>query len=302
MLCHWYLGFILFCLGEFPEALKYLRRVTEVYNYEQHHEIFLQVRGSDAGIGAMAYESCCLWCLGYPDQALKRSQETLKLGLKSAHPFSLADAHTFAGCVLHSMRRDGINLEKEANALIQIADLSSLVGWRPIGFRFCGEALALQGKISESTELIQKGKEGMRSEEISIYVSGALATQVEGQLKEGLLEDARTNLDEAFAFIDETDERYWEAELYRLKGQLLNMDGEIAGAEACLNRAIEIARTQKAKSLELRAVMSLSEIWGHRGKKKLAYQMLFEIYNWFTEGFDTPDLLAAKELLGKLSQ
>ncbi len=302
MLCNWNIGYILFCLGEFPEALKYLRRVTEVYDYEQHHEILVQVRGSDGGIGAMAYECCCLWCLGYPDQALKRSEETLALGLKSGHPFSLADAHCFAGCMLHSMRRDAIRLEKEADALIQIADMSSLVGWRPTGMRYRGEALVLQGKINENTDLIQNGLEGMRTEEIAIYISGTIATQVEGQLKEGLLEDARTSLDEAFAFVDETDERYWEAELFRLKGELLFKDGDIAGAEACLNRAIEIARNQKAKSLELRAVMSLSEMWSQYGKKKQAYQMLSEIYDWFTEGFDTPDLLAAKKLIDSLSQ
>jgi adenylate cyclase len=281
--------------------LKYLHQVTKVYDYKQHHKILVQIRGSDAGIGAMAYETCCLWCLGYPDLALKRSQETLELGKRSAHPFSFADALCFAGCLFHSMRRDATGLAKAADELIQTADISSLVGWRPTGVRYCGEALVLQGKITESMELIQKGISGMRSEEIAIYISSTLATLVEGQIKKGLFEDARENLDEAFSFIDKTDERYWEAELFRLKGELLINDGDIAGAEACLNRAIEIARSQKAKSLELRAGMSLAQMWDKRGKKKQAHQLLGEIYNWFTEGFDTYDLLAAKALLEKLS-
>jgi len=302
MLCHWYLGFILFCLGEYQESLNYLRQVTKIYDCEKHHQLLVQLRGSDAGIGAMAYETCCLWCLGYPDQALKRSKETLELGRKVDHSFSQADAICFGGCLFHSMRRDAEGLSQEADALTKIADKGSLAGWLATGIRYRGEALVLQGNIKESTELIQNGVAGMRSENIAIYFSGTFATLVEGQLKKGLLEEARESLDEAFAFVNETDERYWEAELFRLKSELLFIDGEISGAEACLHKAIEIARKQKAKSLELRAVMSLSKMWKDKqGKRAKAYQMLNEIYNWFTEGFTTPDLIEAKELLNDLS-
>ena len=110
-----------------------------------------------------------------------------------------------------------------------------------------------------------------------------------------------STLDEAFEFVDETDERYWEAELFRLKGELLFKDGEISGAEACLLRAIEITRKQSAKSLELRAAMSLGRLWGEQGKRAKAKKLLGEIYNWFTEGFDTPDLIEAKTLLENLT-
>jgi DNA-binding SARP family transcriptional activator/Cdc6-like AAA superfamily ATPase len=301
MLCHWYLGFILLCLGEYPESLRHLRQVTEVYDYEKHHQIFLQVRGSDAGIGAMAYESCCLWCLGYPEQAQKRSQETLEIGRKLNHPFSLADAICFGGCLLNSMSRDAEKLAQAANALIETTDKGSLAGWRPIGVHYRGEALVLQGKIREGVELIRKGITKMKSEGISIYFSSTFATLAEKQLELSLLGDAHTSLDEAFAFIEETDERFWEAELFRLKGELLFADGEISVAEACLHKAIEIARKQSAKSLELRAVISLSRLWRKRGKKAKAKKCLEEIYNWFTEGFDTPDLIAAKKLLEELS-
>ena len=300
MLCHWYLGFILFCMGEYLESLKHLRQVAEVYDYKQHHQILIQVRGSDAGIGAMAYETCCLWCLGYPDQALKRSRETLELGRKLAHPFSLADALCFAGCLFHAMRRDADGLAEEADALIQNADKCSLAGWLATGMRYRGEALVLQGKIEESAELIQNGMTGMKSEEIAIYFSGTFATLTEKQLELGLLDDARASLDEAFAFVEETDERFWESDLYRLKGELLLMDKDITGGEACLQRAIEIARKQSAKSLELRAVISLSRLWQQRGKNTQAKKMLAEVYNWFTEGFDTPDLIEAKTLLDEL--
>ena len=301
MLCHWYLGFIFFCLGEYPESLKHLQQVTQVYDYEKHHQILVQVRGSDAGLGAMAYEACCLWCLGYPDQALKRSQETLELGLRLKHPFSLSDVLCFAGCLLSSMRRDVQMLTEKSDELIQNADKGSLAGWMATGMRYRGEALILQGNITAGKELISKGMTGMKSESIAIYFSGTNATLVEKQIEVGLLDEARAILDEVFTFVEETDERYWEAELFRLKGKLLLVEGEIAGSEACLKKAVGIARQQEAKSLELRAAMSLSHLWKEQGKIAQARKLISDAYNWFTEGFDTRDLLEAKALLDELN-
>ena len=300
MLCHWFLGFILFCLGEFTAVREHLRQVTDFYDYEKHHDDFVQLRGSDAGPSAMAYEACCLWCLGYPDQALERSQRALDLARKLGHPFTLADVICYGGCLFHAMRRDADGLALEAEALVQLVHKRSLVGWLALGMRCRGEALALQGKIQESLVQIKEGMAAMRSEGIRLYFSGTLASLVEGQLEANLLEEARTSLDEAFAFIEETNERYWEAELFRLKGELLFRDGEITGAEACLNKAVEISQKQNVKSLELRAAMSLSRLWSKQGKKAKAKKLLAEVYNWFTEGFDTPDLIEAKALLVEL--
>jgi predicted ATPase len=101
--------------------------------------------------------------------------------------------------------------------------------------------------------------------------------------------------------VEETGERHWEAELYRLRGELLLAQGDETEAEASLHKAIEVARRQQAKSWELRAVITLSRLWQKQGKKAEARQILAEIYNWFNEGFDTPDLKEAKVLLDSLS-
>jgi len=300
LLCRWYLGFINFCFGEFPRSFEYLRQVAEFYDHRQHHQILVQMRGSDPGVGAMAYEACCLWCLGYPDQAQEKKQEALALSRKFSHPFTHADVLCFAGCLLSSMRQDANNLELEAKELIRLSRDASLAGWMATGERSLGEALVLQGKNTVSNLQIRKGFEALRAEGIGLYLSGTFATLAEGQLRANLMEDARTTLDKAFAFVEETDERYWESELFRLKGELLIADGEISGAEACLKKAVDIARKQSAKSLELRAAMSLSRLWQQQGKKTQAKKMLVEVYNWFTEGFDTPDLLEAKALLDEL--
>jgi predicted ATPase len=117
-----------------------------------------------------------------------------------------------------------------------------------------------------------------------------------------------TALGEALTVVDRTGERMYEAELYRLKGQLTlqserqRPEGRAREAEACFEKAITVARRQSAKSLELRAVMSLSRLWQQQGKRAEAQQMLAEIYGWFTEGFDTKDLQEAKALLGELAE
>ena len=301
LLCHWFLGFIDFCFGNNMSALEHLKYVLDVYDPDQHHHSLVYLRGSDAGLGAMAYEVCCLWCLGYPDQALKRSEDALSLARELGHPFSLADVLCFAGCLFHEMRRDGKSLETNAERLMQIARERDLVGWVATGTRYRGVALIQQGNIQDGLKQAREGIEAMKWENIWIYSSGTFASMAEMQIKAGNLSEALAALDEAFVLVEKTDERYWEAELYRLKGELSFKQGDQPCAEANFNKAIEITRRQNAKSLELRAVMSLCHLQEKQGRKEEAHQTLIEIYNWFTEGFDTPDLIEARRLLEELS-
>ena len=301
LLCHWYLGFIDFCFGDHVNALKHLRCALDIYDPDQYHHPLVYLRGSDAGLGTMAYEACCLWCLGYPDQALKRSEEALSMARELGHPFSLADVLCFAGCLFHAMRKDGESLQMNAEELMRLSQERSLTGWFATGMRSQGEAFALQGKLQKGVIQSRKGIDAMQSEKMWIYHSGTLALLAEVQVKAGNLDEALVNLDEAFAFVERTDERYWEAELYRLKGELLLNQGDDACAETSFNNAVEISCRQSAKSLELRAVMSLCQLLEKQGKKKEAHQMLTEVYDWFTEGFETPDLIEARKLIQELS-
>ena len=300
MFCHWYLGFIFFCFGDYLNALKHLHDVLDSYEANKHHHPLVLLRGSDAGLGAMAYAVCCLWSLGYPDQALKQSKDVMALARELGHPFSLADVLCFAGCLFHEMRRDGESLAADSEELMQIAKERNLAGWFATGMRYQGIAFILQGKIQEGANQVRKGISAMQFENIWIYSSGTLASLAEIQIKAGYLDEASATLDEAFAMVEKTDECYWKSELYRLKGELLLKEGDDIKAEVSYQKAIEIARKQSAKSLELRAVMSLCRLWEKQGNKTEARQMLAEIYNWFTEGFDTPDLIEAKELYQEL--
>jgi predicted ATPase len=186
-----------------------------------------------------------------------------------------------------------------------------------LGSIWRGWALAEQGQGQEGTSQIRQGLDALWAMGVELWRPYHLVLLAEAYGKAGQAEDGLTVLAEALDTASKTGERFYEAELYRLKGQLTLQKFQVSGskfqespksevrspeseAEACFLRAIEIAREQQAKSLELRAVVSLSRLWQSRGKKAEAWQMLAEIYGWFTEGFDTADLQEAKALLAAL--
>jgi predicted ATPase len=170
-----------------------------------------------------------------------------------------------------------------------------------------GWALVQQGQTKEGIAQMRQGITAFRAAGAELSLSSHTASLVETYLKMGQTEEGFAALAEALAMVDKNGERMVEAELYRLKGEL-TLQSEVQGsqskveeAEECFHKAIDIAREQSAKSLELRAVMSLSRLWQQQGKKEEARQMLAEIYAWFTEGFDTADLKEAKTLLEELA-
>jgi DNA-binding SARP family transcriptional activator/predicted ATPase len=299
---HWYLGFICFGLGEYDVAHAHLERVISLYDWVQHHRPFVLLRGSDAGTSALAYDASCLWCLGYPEQAAERSREALALARMLDHPFSLVDVVCFGGCVLNQMRRDAPALRKDAEELIGLSKEMSFSSFLGTGIAYWGEALAQLGQVEEGIEQMRVGLATMRSMGAMCYLSGTLGALAEAGAKGGQLEEGLATLAEALAMVEETDERYYEAELHRVRGELLLMWGDELGAEASFLEAIEVAQRQRARSWELRATVSLCRLWQEQGKQEGAQQRLAESYGWFTEGFETHDLREARDLLEELAE
>jgi len=267
------------------------------------------------------------WLLGYPDQALKRIHEARPLVQKLALPFSLAYVSVLTAFV-HQARQEVQAAREEAEAAIALSIEHEFPLFYAEGTFVRGWALAQQGQIQEGIEQMRQGIAAFRATGAELSLSSHTASLVETYLKMRQTEEGFAALAEALAMIDKNGERMVEAELYRLKGELTLQKLSVASsqlsvsnpqsltpntqyptpspqaeaeAEACFQQAIEIARRRSAKSLELRAVMSLSRLWQQQGKKEEARQMLAEIYGWFTEGFDTADLKEAKALLETLS-
>jgi predicted ATPase len=223
------------------------------------------------------------------------------------HPFSLADVLCYAGCLFSEMRQDALALKDHAGELVRLARETVPV-WLPAGQRYWGGALAMLGQVHEGIAQMREAMTAIQSSGAWCYLSETLCSLAKAQAEAGLPEESLTTLAQALAFVKETDQRHSEAELLRLRAELLLAQGRDAEVEARLQesdhsfqRAIEVARRQQARSWELRATTGLARLWQEQGKQHQARQALAEIYGWFTEGFDTTDLREAKALLNQLS-
>jgi predicted ATPase len=247
----------------------------------------------------LAYLACCLWCLGYPDQALRHSEEALTLARELNHAFTLVDVLCYGGCVLSAMRRDARALRDHAEEMVRVSE--KIPSWSAPAIRHCGVAAAMSGQVEEGITQMSAGMAVERSGGKWCDAPRVLGALAEAQAKAGRLEEGLATLTEALSLVEVTDERYWEAELHRLRAEVLLMQGTEQEAEASLHKAVDVARHQMAKSWELRATTSLARLWRLQGRIGDAGQMLAAIYGWFTEGFDTPDLKEARTLLEELS-
>lgn len=238
-----------------------------------------------------------LWLLGYPDQALQKSQDALALAQKLSHPNSLAFALYYSAWV-HQHRGETQTVQERVEATSRLATEQGFTRWVLQGAVLQGWLLARQGKGREGILKMRQGATVAVREQSHLAALLAEAHGKEGQTEEGL-----RVVTEELARVHIAGGHFYEAELNRIKGQLLLSQAvpNEEQAESCFQQAIKVTRSQSAKSLELRSTMSLSRLWQKRGKKAEARRLLAEIYGWFTEGFDTADLKAAKALLEELA-
>jgi class 3 adenylate cyclase/predicted ATPase len=308
LIAHNVLGDNLFWLGEFAASRSHLEHSIALYDVQQHQShAFLY--GYDCGVACLSFAAWSLWFLGYPDQALRSVERALSLAREQAHPFSVAMALMFATYLRH-FRREYPMVRQLATEVLRMSTVPDALMWSGMGTIIEGWVLAQEGEGAEAIAKIQQGMTDWRAAGQELerpHFLGLLAEAHEtvDQLQQGL-----RALAEARSEADKTGEGFWDAELYRLRGELSSRIGVEAGGtreeegaspEESFLKAIEIARRQEAKSLELRAVMSLSRLWRRQGRKDEARQMLAVIYAWFTEGHDTPDLRDAKALLEELA-
>jgi class 3 adenylate cyclase/predicted ATPase len=302
LLAYQALGGTEYHLGEFTPGRVHLEQGLALYDRQQHPHLAFRY-GLDLGVWCLSYVAWPLWQLGYPDQALTRSNEAITLAQELSHPYSLAAALDYAAFV-HCYRREGHAAQERAEAGMALANEKGFPLYVALGMFMRGWALAVQGQGEEGIAQLHQGLAAFRAVGLELGRSWHLALLAEAYGEVGQTAAGLTVLAEALAVVDKTgEERYWEAELHRLKGELLLVlsTDNTTEAEACFHQALDIARRQEAKSLELRAAISLSRLWQQQGKRTEARALLAPIYSWFTEGFDTADLREAKGLLDALS-
>jgi predicted ATPase/class 3 adenylate cyclase len=298
---HRALGFTLLCLGEFVSAREHNEQGIALYDPQQHHtHAFLY--GQNPGMTCCIFAAAALWSLGYPDQALARSYEALTIAQEQAHLYSVALAMQYVA-IIHQYRREVHATHTRAEAAMTLCTEQGYAFYLAAGTMLRGWALAEQEAVEEGIAQMCQGLAAYRATGTVGWQSYSLALLAEAQGKAGRAEAGLSVLAEAFMLVDKTGERFYAAELHRLQGELLLQRAvpDTPQAEACFHQALAIARHQQAKSLELRAAMSLSRLWQQQGRQGEAQQLLASIYGWFTEGFETADLQEARALLDALT-
>jgi predicted ATPase len=297
------------CLGEFVLARAHAEQGIGLYD-PQHHRALAFRYGQDIRAHGLVKAALVLWYLGYVDQARTTMEEALALAQELSHPNTSAMVLDHAA-FLHQLRREEHATQERAEAVIALCNEHGFLLWLAQGTILWGWALAEQGQGEEGIKQIHQGLATCRARGNEGDLGYFLALLAKAYQKVGQREEGLNVVAEALTVIDRTGEHQHEAELHRLKGELLlAQEGsrlqavgcreKTEEAQECFWKAIEFAREQQAKSLELRAVMSLSRLWHSQSKKKEAHAMLAEIYDWFTEGFDTRDLQDAKRLIEEL--
>jgi DNA-binding winged helix-turn-helix (wHTH) protein/predicted ATPase len=312
------LGSIEFNRGALHRAHEHFERALRLFDPEQHDSLFLSFSGDPLTV-ALINSSWSAWLSGWPDQARTRVEKALARAAEVSHPFTLVYTLILAAMARQFLREPneawrlahrGVTLAREYGFSLYTA-LGAVV--QNCAALQCGE---LQVGLATITEVLS----AYRATGARLFLPFFLAFLAEGYLQVGQIQDGLQVVTEALQLTETNLASFWEAELYRLKGELSLQQFTVQGAkvkarkslaslvqrleletEACFQQAIEVARRQGAKSLELRAVMSLSRLWQQQGKREAARKVLAKTYGWFSEGFDTKDLQEAKALLVQLT-
>jgi predicted ATPase len=302
LVAHEVLGETLLWLGEFALARTHAEQGMALYDCQQHRSLAFLYGGYDPGVHCDSFLAHALWYLGYPDQALSTSQEALTLAQESAHPHSRVFALVHAAFLQH-LCRERQAARTRAEEALTLSTEQGFVFWAAYATILRGRGLVEVGQGEEAITQIRQGLAGYRATGAELECPYFVALLAEALGKMGQIEAGLTVLAEMLSAVDTNGLRFHEAELHRLKGELLmaHAPDDRAEAEGCFRQALVSARRQQAKSLELRAAMSLARLWQGQGKHAEARQLLAHIYDWFTEGFETADLREAKGLLEALS-
>jgi predicted ATPase/class 3 adenylate cyclase len=285
--------------GRFAASRSDLEAGLALYDPTSHHSLVHQV-GIHPHLVSLGYLGIVLFCLGFPDEALVRSNANTAEARKLAHPPSLVAALSLGNRLLF-LGGGNVALHEQADQVLAVATEQGFPHWRADGMVHCGWVRIKSGDVAEGTSLLHGGSAAYRATGAELWVPYHIALVARAFEIAGQFEEALTQVDEALQIVARTGERWFAAELYRHKGQLLLRQGHSEAAEELYCKALAIAQEQEAKMWELRAAASLARLRRDQDRRAEARDLLAPVYGWFTEGFDTRDLKDAKALLNQLA-
>jgi predicted ATPase len=295
---HFDVGDILLWFGKLVAARTHLERAIALYDAQWGGPATSRCGFNCASL-SLAFLGRVLWHLGYPDQALGCSERAVAIAEQASHPFSLSVTLSWSAA-LHQLRGEAARTREVAERDLALATEQIIPFFAAHAMVLRGWALVEEGRCEEGIAGLREGVDAYRATGSILENPHWLTLLAEGCGKVGRIEEALDILRDGLAEVERTGIRYHEAEMHRLQGELrLELDEE--RSEVCFQRAIGVARAQQAKSWELRAALSLARLWHRQGKPAAARDLLGPIYGWFTEGFELPDLAAARSLLAELA-
>jgi predicted ATPase len=296
------MGTSLLCTGDIAQGRAHFDHAIALYDPAEHRPLATRF-GQDVRVSILSYRSWALWILGYSEAALANTEHALKDARE------IGQAATLMYALLHaSLAHIWCGNYAAANALVDelvaLADEKSAWYWKAFGVMLQGCVLALTGKAAGAVHIITSGLAAYRSTAATVWLPSCLSYLARAYADIGQFDHAWRCIGEAIRAVEATKEKWFEAEVHRMAGEIAlklpQRDVAKAEAEAYFERALAVARKQQAKSWELRAAMSKARLWRDQGKRDEARDLLAPVYGWFTEGFDTLDLKEAKALLDAL--
>jgi predicted ATPase len=298
MIGHRTMGVSLMCTGDLAEGRAHYDQGLALYVAAEHRPLATRF-GQDVRVAILSFRSFALWLLGYPEAALADTDHALKDAREIGQAATLMHALGYASSTNISCG-NYLAASALADELVALAAEKGAAFWKAAGMCFQGYLLGFTGNPSGAVQMVTFGLTAYRSTgATALMVQSSLSYLAHTHAKLGQFDDAWRCIDEAMTAVETTKERWCGADIDRIAGEiaLLSPEPDAAKAEAYFQRAIAIARSQQAKSWELRAATSLARLWRDQGKRDEARDLLAPVYGWFTEGFDTLDLKEAKALL-----
>ena len=302
MVGHRLMGMSLLLTGEVAAGRAHLDRALALYDPTEHRPLATRF-GQDVGVAILSFRSLALWLLGYPDAALADANHALKDAREIGQAATLMYALNNTTQFVHIPCGDHKAAKAELDGLVALANEKGAPYWKALATINKGVLLAVDGNPLDAIKMFISGMAAYRSTGATLYLPQHLSYLASAYAEVSQFEEAWRCISEAMTAVETTKERWCEAEVNRVAGEiaLLSPEPDAAKAEAHFERALAVARQQQAKSLELRAAMSLARLWRDQGKVQQARELLAPVYGWFTEGFDTRDLKEAKALLEELA-
>jgi predicted ATPase len=300
LIAHRIMGISLACTGDFADGRAHFNQAITLYDPAEHRPLATRF-SVDTGVSVLSYRSWALWFLGYPEAALRDAEHALKdardIGQAATLMYALGHVSS-----THFQCGNYATANLVVDELDALADEKGTLFWKAWGMVSQGQFFALTGKSTDAVHLLTSGIAAWRSTGSTMLMPLWLSLLTRAYGDVGKFDDASRCVGEAMTAVETTKERWHEAEVYRIAGEIALMSPvpDAAKAEAYFERALAVARQQQAKSWELRAAMSMARLWRDQDKRQKAYDLLAPTYGWFTEGFDTLGLKEAKALLDEL--